>query len=96
MVNLERYYPVIKRSLFTEKVTKMQAASNTWAFEVRPDANKIEVRQAVEAIFGVKVLAVRTAKVQGKIKRVGFGHGRTADWKKAFVTLKEGDTIGQI
>lgn len=96
MADLAEHYPILKRSLFTEKVTVMQAATNTWAFKVDLHANKVQIRQAVEAIFGVEVLGVRTQRVPGKIKRIGMGHGRTPAWKKAFVKLKEGDTIGQV
>ncbi|HMQ20872.1 MAG TPA: 50S ribosomal protein L23, partial [Planctomycetota bacterium] len=86
------HYPVLVRSLFTEKVSRMQNANNTWGFQVKRDANKVQIRQAIEAIFGVKVLSVRTQRMSGKIKRVGFGHGRTADWKKAYVQLAEGQS----
>lgn len=95
-MELKEHYGVIKRSLFTEKVTTMQASQNTWAFEVARDANKVQIRKAVEAIFDVTVLSVRTSRVPSKIKRIGMGHGRTPEWKKALVTLKEGDTVGQI
>ena len=62
-------------------------------FRVRPDANKIEVKHAVETLFKVKVLDVRMARYLGKIRRVGRSMGRRSDWKKAYVTLKEGDKI---
>ena len=90
------HYPVLTRSLFTEKVTRMQTEDNTWAFQVQRDANKVQIRRAIEAIFGVKVLSVRTQRMRGKYKRVGFGHGRTPVWKKAYVKLADGDTIGQV
>ena len=67
--------------------------NNTVTFEVRPDANKVEIRSAVEAVFNVKVAAVRTASFQGKLKRMGRHQGRRADWKKAIVTLAPGHKI---
>ena len=66
---------------------------NVYTFEVAKDANKIEVRQAIEAIFGVKVEKVNTLNVKSKPKRVRYQLGRTRTWKKAMVTLKDGDTI---
>jgi large subunit ribosomal protein L23 len=62
-------------------------------FKVRPDANKIEVKKAVEVLFKVKVEKVRLARYLGKIRRVGRSMGRRSQWKKAYVTLKEGDKI---
>ncbi len=62
-------------------------------FKVRPDANKIEVKQAVETLFKVKVEQVRMARYLGKMRRIGKNMGRRSDWKKAYVTLKEGDKI---
>ena len=62
-------------------------------FKVRPDANKIEVKQAVETLFKVKVVQVRMARYLGKMRRIGKNMGRRSDWKKAYVTLKEGDKI---
>ena len=96
MADLQKHYGIIKRSLFTEKGTLQQEKSNTFAFEVHPKSNKIQVRQAIEAIFGVKVLGVRTMTVPGKIKRFGNSQGRTSPWKKALVTLREGERIHQV
>jgi large subunit ribosomal protein L23 len=62
-------------------------------FKVRPDANKIEVKKAIEALFKVKVEKVRVARYLGKVRRVGRSMGRRSDWKKAYVTLREGDKI---
>lgn len=94
--DLAKHYKVLGKTLFTEKVTNMQANHNTWALKVRRDANKVQIRKAVEAIFDVRVLDVRTQTVPGKIKRIGMGHGRTPTWKKAIVKLAEGDSIGQV
>ncbi len=84
---------VVKRPLITEKAERNREASHQYAFEVHREATKIQVKQAVERIFNVHVLAVRTAIARGKVKRVGRNVGRRPNWKKAFVTLKEGETI---
>ena len=84
---------IVKRPLITEKAERNREASRSFAFEVHRDATKIQVKQAVEKLFSVHVLAVRTAIARGKNKRVGKNSGRRSNWKKAFVTLKEGDTI---
>ncbi|MEZ5990355.1 MAG: 50S ribosomal protein L23 [Planctomycetota bacterium] len=87
------HYDIIKKPLFTEKGARQAERQNTFAFEVHPGANKIEIKQAIEAIFEVSVVKVRTVNQTGKLKRVGWNYGRTPPWKKALVTLKEGDTI---
>ena len=84
---------VVKRPLVTEKSERNRAEGHQFAFEVHRDATKIQVKQAVEKLFNVHVLAVRTAVIRGKNKRVGRSIGRRPNWKKAFVTLKEGETI---
>jgi large subunit ribosomal protein L23 len=84
---------VVKRPLITEKAARTRAACRSFAFEVHREATKIQVKQAVEKLFSVHVLAVRTAVARGKNKRVGKNSGRRPNWKKAFVTLKEGETI---
>jgi large subunit ribosomal protein L23 len=84
---------VVKRPLITEKAERNREASRSFAFEVHRDATKIQVKQAVEKLFSVHVLAVRTAIARGKNKRVGKNAGRRPNWKKAFVTLKDGETI---
>ena len=78
---------LVRRPLITEKATRMKEASNTVCFEVDRDANKIEVRRAVEKLFGVKVLDVRVANRQGKWKRMGRFVGQRRAWKKAYVRL---------
>ena len=78
---------VIRRPLITEKATKLKDASNTVCFEVDRDANKIEVRRAVEKLFSVKVLDVRVANREGKWKRMGRFVGQRKAWKKAWVRL---------
>jgi large subunit ribosomal protein L23 len=84
---------VVRRAMITEKGTRIREGQNGYLFEVARDANKIEIKQAVEAIFGVKVSDVRTHRVHGKPKRVGRYAGHRPDWKKAIVTLKKGETI---
>ncbi|MBP1722799.1 MAG: Ribosomal protein [Deltaproteobacteria bacterium] len=84
---------IIKRPLITEKSTRQKETGNQIAFVVDPRANKIEVRQAVEKLFKVKVEAVHTLNLKGKRKRMGRFFGWQSDWKKAIVTLKEGERI---
>jgi large subunit ribosomal protein L23 len=84
---------VVKRPLITEKGERNREANRQFAFEVHRDASKIQVKQAVEKLFSVHVLAVRTAIARGKNKRVGRNVGQRPNWKKAFVTLKQGETI---
>ncbi len=87
---------ILRRPIITEKITALQE-KRQYAFEVPLDANKIEIEKAVEKKFGVKVVGVRTMLVKGKRKtqltRAGRFEGRTRRWKKAIVTLKEGDKI---
>ena len=84
---------IIKRPLITEKSSRQKEAVNQIAFVVDPRANKIQVRQAVEKLFKVKVKAVHTLNLKGKRKRMGRFFGWQSDWKKAIVTLKEGERI---
>jgi large subunit ribosomal protein L23 len=84
---------IIRKPLVTEKSTQQKESSNQYAFEVERKANKIEVQSAIERLFKVKVIEVRTCNVLGKMKRVGRKYGKRPDWKKAIVTLKEGDRI---
>lgn len=83
---------IIQEPVITEKATILREA-NKYAFRVHPKANKIQIRQAVESIFSVKVESVRTVKVPSKPKRQGLYQGRRSGWKKAYVTLKAGDSI---
>jgi large subunit ribosomal protein L23 len=84
---------IIVRPLLTEKGTKIQEHVNQYFFEVRKDANKIEIRKAVEKLFDVKVVSVNTLRLPGKWKRLGKSVGRSTGWKKAVVTLREGEVI---
>ena len=87
------YYQIVKRPRITEKGMMANEAHNTVVFEVDRRANKMQIRQAVESLFQVKVVRVNTLNMQGKKKRVRSREGKRPDWKKAYVTLQEGDTI---
>ena len=84
---------VLFRPLMTEKSMQQKEELNTVTFEVARNANKVEIRQAVERVFNVKVADVRTASMQGKWKRMGRFEGKRSDWKKAIVTLAPGHKI---
>jgi large subunit ribosomal protein L23 len=84
---------IVLRPLITEKGTQLKAAGNQYLFQVDLDANKIEIKRAIEEIFEVHVSSVRTIRMQGKKKRMGRFEGKRPDWKKAVVTLREGETI---
>lgn len=90
---MKSMYEVLKRPVLTEKTTRQKEEANQITFEVDRRANKVEIKQAVEKIFKVKVLSVHTMLVGGKSKRVGRFMGRTSDWKKAVVTLKPGEKV---
>lgn len=84
---------IIGRALTTEKSVIMREEENRYAFAVDPDANKLEIKWAVEELFKVRVIGVQTQNVRGKIKRLGRFSGRRPAWKKALVKLKKGDTL---
>jgi large subunit ribosomal protein L23 len=84
---------VIQAPLISEKGTHLTESANQVLFKVRPDANKIEVKYAIETLFKVKVVQVRIARYLGKVRRIGRNMGRRSDWKKAYVTLRAGDKI---
>jgi len=84
---------IVLRPLITEKGTQLKTASNQYLFQVDREANKIQIKKAVEEIWNVRVTDVRTIHMRGKKKRMGRFEGRRPDWKKAVVTLKEGETI---
>ncbi|MCD6255084.1 MAG: 50S ribosomal protein L23 [Deltaproteobacteria bacterium] len=86
-------YQIIKRPIITEKSNRQKELSNQITFEVDRKANKIEIKQAIERLFNVKVIKVNTFRVKGKEKMVGGRRGRTRHWKKAIVTLRTGDHI---
>lgn len=90
---LDRFYHIIKQPHVTEKATTDSLNRNAYHFRVPKDANKVEIRTAIERLFEVKVTSVNTLRVSGKVRRRGHTKGQKADWKKAMVTLAEGNTI---
>ncbi len=86
-------YDVIRRPIITEKGHAKRESERTMCFEVHRDANKIEIRQAVETLFRVKVADVRTANFVGKLRRRGRFTGYASDWKKAYVRLQTGQKV---
>jgi large subunit ribosomal protein L23 len=84
---------VVKRPLVTEKSERNREATHAFAFEVHRDATKIQVKQAVEKLFKVKVAGVRTSNLDGKMRRRGRFVGYKRDWKKAYVKLKDGEKV---
>jgi large subunit ribosomal protein L23 len=87
---------VIRRPLITEKTTVVREDGRTLVFEVDRGANKIDIKRAVEVLFGSKVENVRTALMHGKFKRQGRYAGRRSDWKKAYVRLREGEKLPEF
>jgi large subunit ribosomal protein L23 len=87
---------VIRRPIITEKSTVLREDGRTLVFQVARNANKIDIRRAVEKLLGSKVADVRTAMNHGKIKRQGRFAGRRPDWKKAYVTLREGEKLPEF
>ena len=84
---------IVRKVLITEKGTVLRETRNQYFFEVARDANKIDIKRAIETIFSVKVDNVRTMQLRGKVKRQGRWVGRRNDWKKAIVTLKPDQKI---
>lgn len=92
-MNRERMMKVLRAPRITEKTARIGDTNRQYVFEVVCDAQKPEIKEAVEALFGVEVSAVRTTNMKGKSKRFGRMMGRRNDWKKAYVTLREGHEI---
>jgi large subunit ribosomal protein L23 len=92
-MNRERLATVLVAPHITEKTALAMQNANQYAFKVRKDADKTEIRQAVELMFEVKVASVQVANEPGKSRRFGARTGRTQDWKKAYVRLAEGQAI---
>jgi len=86
-------FEVVRRPIITEKGLSMKENDRTLCFEVSPDASKAQIHEAVERLFKVKVQAVRTAVIPGKMRRRGKYTGYRSDWKKAYVTLREGEKM---
>jgi len=84
---------ILVQPLLTEKITGLREKTNTVGFVVHPEANRVQIKQAVEALLKVKVEKVNLMNVRGKVKRLGRFSGKRSDWKKAFVTLKEGEKL---
>jgi large subunit ribosomal protein L23 len=93
MSNLDRSYHIIKKPIITEKASDDSATRNAYTFRVPTDANKVEIRNAIQQIFDVKVTSVNTLNVRSKTRRRGYVAGQTPAWKKAMVCLAEGQTI---
>lgn len=93
MTSLDRSYHIIKAPILTEKATDDQQKRNAYHFRVPIDANKVEIRGAVERLFKVKVQSVNTVRPPVKARRRGWVAGTTGQYKKALVVLREGDTI---
>ena len=87
---------VIRRPLITEKTSLLREDGRTIVFEVARDANKVQIRRAVEQLLGAKVSSIRTGIVHGKIKRQGRFAGQRPDWKKAYVTLRVGEKMPEF
>lgn len=86
-------HDVLIQPLLTEKITSLREETNTVGFMVHPQANRIQIKQAVETLLKVKVERVNVLNVRGKVKRLGRFSGKQPDWKKAFVTLKKGEKL---
>ena len=92
-MNQERIFKVLVGPHVSEKATNVAGRNNQYVFKIARDANKREVKAAVEKLFNVQVEDVRVANVKGKIRRTRYGVGRQSDWKKAYVRLAQGQEI---
>jgi large subunit ribosomal protein L23 len=86
-------YDVVRRPIITEKSALLKDVGNQYVFEVHVDANKIEIKKAVEKLFKVKVMSVKVANQEGKKRKLGRFMGKRSDWKKAIVKLNPKDKI---
>ena len=93
MTSNDDFYRIVQKPVLSEKATYDSGARNSYHFRVPRDANKIEIRRAVETLFKVKVLKVNTLQRRGKMRRRGWSSGESQAWKRAMVTLAEGNTI---
>lgn len=87
---------IVVAPIITEKSTEAKGINNSYTFKVSINANKIEIKKAIEKIFDVNVIRVNTIRQRGKIKRMGRYSGKRADWKKAIVKLRDGDSIADF
>ncbi len=92
-MNQERIYKILVGPQISEKSTLVAEASNQVVFKVALDANKLEIKHAIEKLFNVKVAQVRVLRMKGKVKRNRFGDVRRSDWKKAYIRLEQGHDI---
>jgi large subunit ribosomal protein L23 len=92
-VNQERIYKILVGPQISEKSTMVAENGNQVVFKVSLDANKLEIKRAIEKLFNVKVAQVRVLRMKGKVKRNRFGDVRRSDWKKAYVRLEQGHDI---
>ncbi|WP_297528515.1 50S ribosomal protein L23 [Thiohalobacter sp.] len=92
-MNQERLMQVLLAPLVSEKSARLADSNRQFAFKVLPDATKPEISRAVEMLFDVKVTNVQVANMRGKVKRFGQSVGKRSNWKKAYVTLAEGQDI---
>lgn len=90
---MKNIFDIIKKPCLTEKGMYLQETENQVVLKVNPKANKLEIKKAAEELFNIKVAKVRTANMHGKRKRVGSHSGHTSNWKKAIVTLAEGQKL---
>jgi large subunit ribosomal protein L23 len=90
---MKDHHDIIVKPLLTEKSTLLRETLNKVSFEVRKDANKIEIKRAVEEVLKVKVDSVNVIRIEGKKKRLGKFEGKKNNWKKAIVTLKPGEKL---
>ncbi len=89
---MSELHDILIRPILTEKTTNAQSG-NVYTFEVGEGANKLEIKTAIQSLFGVEVEDVRTMVVRGKVKRFGRYYGKRSDWKKAYVRLADGDSL---
>jgi large subunit ribosomal protein L23 len=92
-MNVERLTKIIVGPVVAEKASRVAEQHNQVVLKVLPNANKLEIKHAVETMFDVKVASVTTTNVKGKVKRTGRIMGKRSDWKKAYVTLVDGADI---
>ena len=93
MANPNQYYGIIRKPLVTEKSTVLQDLRNQYSFRVHPDANKSEIRKAIETLFNVHVVKVNIINAPGKMRRIMGRPGNSPEWKKALVKLRAGERI---
>lgn len=96
MTKIKDEYYIVNHPILSEKGTRLSEKENKYLFSVARGANKIEIRRAIEKLYKVRVRTVNTMNVRGKKKRMGMTLGKRPDWKKAIVTLEEGETLSFV